>query len=433
MRTFKKQLALAAIVLCAHQSFAQWQNTTGNNIGISDYLGSNGGSTNPLTFKTGNPSSARMTILGTGTFVGIGTTTPKTTLHVAGQSLWLTGGDGGGISGGGLGLRLYMDNGSGLGYIWAYDYGTATYKNITIQPSGGQLGVGTTSPLMKLHVQGVTTANDGIRISQTGTFSSSLELYNSSSGARNWSILSTGSSNGQGAGNFVIRDVTSSSDRLFFSGTNGNIGVGSGFTNSVLPISKLHVDGDLFVTGAGGAAGLLLGDNNTTKEWGIEYDGGGMNFWTPFGSTAGFANYRMYIKNNGNVGINTIGSNAKLTVNGTVLIGNPATSMPGTYGLYVENGILSNKVRVAVPGSTYWADYVFADDYKLKSISELETFVKDNKHLPNIPSAEDVVKNGIDLGNMDAKLLEKIEELTLYIIQQNKRIEKLEQQIQQPK
>jgi hypothetical protein len=96
----------------------------------------------------------------------------------------------------------------------------------------------------------------------------------------------------------------------------------------------------------------------------------------------------------------------------------------------VQKGILAEKVKVAICTQSNWSDFVFDEKYKLKNIEDLESFVKTNKHLPNIPSAEEVVKNGIDVANMDAKLLEKIEELFLYIIQQNKRIDALEKQMQ---
>jgi len=88
------------------------------------------------------------------------------------------------------------------------------------------------------------------------------------------------------------------------------------------------------------------------------------------------------------------------------------------YKLFVESGILTEKVRVAVKTSADWADYVFEEEYDLMSINELEKYVSKNKHLPNVPSAEEVVNKGIDMAQMDATLLEKIEELTLYIIQQ---------------
>jgi len=73
-----------------------------------------------------------------------------------------------------------------------------------------------------------------------------------------------------------------------------------------------------------------------------------------------------------------------------------------------------------------WADYVFNKDYKLDSLEEVEKHIAEKGHLPNMPSAAEVIVKGINVAEMDAKLMEKIEELTLYSIQQNKRIKKLE-------
>ena len=98
---------------------------------------------------------------------------------------------------------------------------------------------------------------------------------------------------------------------------------------------------------------------------------------------------------------------------------------PAGYKLYVEEGILTEKVKVAIKTSLAWADYVFADDYSLKSLSEVEKFIQTNKHLPNVPSAQELVNNGLDLGTMQAIQMEKIEELTLYLIQMQKEIDLL--------
>ena len=72
-----------------------------------------------------------------------------------------------------------------------------------------------------------------------------------------------------------------------------------------------------------------------------------------------------------------------------------------------------------------WPDYVFEKVYKRLSLSELELFILKNRHLPEVPTADDVEKNGLSLGEMDAILLKKIEELTLYVIEQQKEIEAL--------
>ena len=116
-----------------------------------------------------------------------------------------------------------------------------------------------------------------------------------------------------------------------------------------------------------------------------------------------------------------------------VVIGSIATftqGIPATgYKLFVADGILTEKVKVAIKTNSDWSDYVFAPDYQLKSLSEVESFIKTNKHLPGVPSADDVVKQGVDLGKMDAKLLEKIEELTLYMIEQGKTIDALKKEV----
>lgn len=110
-----------------------------------------------------------------------------------------------------------------------------------------------------------------------------------------------------------------------------------------------------------------------------------------------------------------------------VIVGNPSTTIPAgsTYKLAVSGGILTEKVRVATNGTAFWADYVFDKSFRLKPLKEVEKFIKVNKHLPDVPSTADVTNNGIDLAETQAILLQKIEELTLYVIQQQKEIDKL--------
>lgn len=100
----------------------------------------------------------------------------------------------------------------------------------------------------------------------------------------------------------------------------------------------------------------------------------------------------------GNVGIGTTNPQAKLAVNGD---------------------IFSKKIKVTQTG---WPDYVFHSSYKLLSLKDLESYIQRNNHLPDVPSATDVEKSGLDLGDNQALLLKKIEELTLYIIEQDKTI-----------
>ena len=126
-----------------------------------------------------------------------------------------------------------------------------------------------------------------------------------------------------------------------------------------------------------------------------------------------------------------------LAVGGQVLIGTGlSASQTQTDGLLFVNGaIYAKKLKVEVPSSGVFADYVFDKDYKLTSLKELEKFINKNHHLPEIPTAAEVEKDGIDIADLDIKLLKKIEELTLYMIdmkeendKQNLKIENLEKE-----
>jgi hypothetical protein len=135
----------------------------------------------------------------------------------------------------------------------------------------------------------------------------------------------------------------------------------------------------------------------------------------------------------GNVGIGTTTPAANLDVNGTtysrkLFVGAPdanTISNMGANNLLAVNGTaVFVKAKVALYGSA-WPDYVFAPAYQMPTLDSLEKFIKSNSHLPEIPTAEDVKKNGIDLGENQAVLLKKIEELTLFIIEMNKQSEEL--------
>lgn len=124
-----------------------------------------------------------------------------------------------------------------------------------------------------------------------------------------------------------------------------------------------------------------------------------------------------------------IEGNAK--IDGVVTIGTDSfndSNLNETFELSVSGNMRAEKVRVY----TGWADYVFSDNYDLMKLNELEKYIKENKHLPNVPTAAEVSKNGIELGDTNRVLLEKIEELTLYVIELNKKIELLEEENSEP-
>ncbi|MBS1538224.1 MAG: hypothetical protein JST20_10805 [Bacteroidetes bacterium] len=105
------------------------------------------------------------------------------------------------------------------------------------------------------------------------------------------------------------------------------------------------------------------------------------------------------------------------------------TSHNTNYLLSVSGKIACDEV-IVLPG-TDWSDFVFDDDYALPSLIEVESYIKENKHLPDIPSAQDVKENGISVGDMQAKLLQKIEELTLHVIRIEKELQQTKTQLRQ--
>lgn len=116
-------------------------------------------------------------------------------------------------------------------------------------------------------------------------------------------------------------------------------------------------------------------------------------------------NWNMVVQGNGNVGIGVDNPNEKLSVNGTI------------------------KAKEIIVTNTGWADYVFEDNYDLKPLNEVAKYIEENKHLPGIPTTKEVEENGVSVGEMQAKLLEKVEELTLYMIDLKKENQELKTQL----
>ncbi|MND67050.1 hypothetical protein D3C80_584550 [compost metagenome] len=185
---------------------------------------------------------------------------------------------------------------------------------------------------------------------------------------------------------------------LLNSATAGNVGIGISS-----PLTKVHIVNQAQLSNSMGA--LMIGLNTTTANLRFGYNTG----YTWIQSHNGAPLY-----------INEIGNNTIFNVtSGSVGIG---TRTPDpNYKLSVNGNIRAKEIKV----ESGWADFVFEPDYKLRSLSEVEMFIKLNKHLPEIPSAKEVENNGIAVGEMNAKLLQKIEELTLYLIEMKKENEEL--------
>nr|WP_321485484.1 hypothetical protein [uncultured Draconibacterium sp.] len=188
---------------------------------------------------------------------------------------------------------------------------------------------------------------------------------------------------------------------------NGNVGIGT--SN---PLTKLDVRGTVRIIPSSGNYTLLLdriGGKPTIKA--INSSSNGNMVIDP--AADGDAIYLGHYVN----------SNTYLsTGGGQVGIG---TTKIGSHKLAVEGSIGAREIKVEASG---WSDFVFFDDYKIPTLQEVENHIKENGHLKDIPSAKEVEQNGILLGEMDSKLLQKVEELTLYTIQQEKKIDKLEKE-----
>ncbi|MGL2964582.1 beta strand repeat-containing protein [Flavobacterium sp. RSB2_4_14] len=204
--------------------------------------------------------------------------------------------------------------------------------------------------------------------------------------------------------------------------TGNTITLSNGGGSFTLPSTSVVAGTNVTVTGTGVTASPFVVSANDTS---LYANNGVINQAT---TTSG---NRVVDMNNSNIWFNTANS----TSNGKIYLGSSSAypSTTGNYKLFVEGGILTEKVKVALRSSANWADYVFANDYKLMPLKDVEQYVIANKHLPGIDSAEVLAKNGIDVAEMQSKQMEKIEELTLYIIDQNKKIEKQNNEIEELK
>lgn len=206
-------------------------------------------------------------------------------------------------------------------------------------------------------------------------------------------------------------------------GTNrftGNIGIGG-----VTPIVPLHVSASADIED-GTKASAILG--KAYNEY--VYIGGLKSGRLRGGPGEGYLVVESYPTGTNNglyLNPNTSGDIVIGQGGGRTIIGSPTGVADKSHKLFVNGGIRTDKVTV--DNVTTWADFVFAPTYKLKPLSEIATFIEENGRLPEIPSEEEVKSSGINLVEMNVKLLQKVEELTLYLIEKNKRIEELQKQV----
>ncbi|WP_343704729.1 hypothetical protein [Chitinophaga sp.] len=132
----------------------------------------------------------------------------------------------------------------------------------------------------------------------------------------------------------------------------------------------------------------------------------------------GYGNDPLIVRNGDDVSVLKVGAGGELGVGTTETHG---------YKLAVAGGMIAEKVTVKMQSA--WPDYVFHKDYPLPSLQEVERYIQRHQHLPEIPAAAEVEENGMDVGEMNKKLLQKVEELTLYIIQQDKEMREVKKRL----
>ncbi len=355
-------------------------------------------------------------------YVGIGEASPETKLHIKGNHVSQIGlmkleGTGHAV--------LTLDPASGydaainfqeadeikwrVGYVHSderfrfrnLDYG----EDILTISNNGNVGIGTTSPGEKLEVNGnLKISNNSYLLGNVGIGTTSPDYklhvadgqtytkYYSNDGTYALMVENTG---GDGCG----LDVKAG----YGTGKDGTI---ARFRNEQGDSVTIEENGSTIIN-------MYSDTNYALNVRNTSGNGLGLDVYAGYGydTTGIVARFRtdqytcMIVKENGNVGI--------------------GTDDPGGYKLAVDGHIRTKEITV----ETGWSDFVFADNYQLMPLSRLEEHIKTNKSLPGIPKEKEVAENGVNLGEMQAKLLEKVEELTLYMIELKRENEELRKRI----
>jgi hypothetical protein len=261
-------------------------------------------------------------------------------------------------------------------------------------PSSGNVGIGTTSPAVPLDVSGLirSTATPSFPTSGSGI---EMSYYSPSSAG----VIE------------VVNRATTTPLPLLLQPSFGNVGIGTTEPSTTLVVSGVpNVSvGNLQLVSDGNDAGISFFDldaNSNGRHWQIQnnyYAHGNLDFMMGTTNTGNPITPVMSLTLNGNVGIGTTSPQHLLQVVGT---------------------IGAEEVIVSATG----ADYVFRPGYHLSSLDEVSAYIKENHHLPDVPSAAETQTKGLNLGEMQTKLLAKIEELTLHTIEADEHSRHLEQQ-----
>lgn len=299
---------------------------------------------------------------------------------------------------GGTGTITSVFGRTGVVVAAANDY---TFAQISTKPTT-LLGYGITDAALSSHVHAIDALSN---VTITTAANNQVLTYNSTTSKWVNQAAPAGAVTTVFGRTGVV--IAAANDYTFAQiGTKPTTILGYGITDAALSSHVHAMDALSNVTIASPTDGQVLTYNTAIGKWKNQAAAaGGTSQWTTTASNIYF--------------------NTGLVMLGTAINPNAADA---NLKLAVNGNIYAKKVKVTQLG---WADYVFAPEYVLPTLSQVEKFIQANKHLPNLPSAAEVEKNGIDLGDNQAKLLQKIEELTLYAIDANKKIETQQTQMQQ--
>lgn len=326
----------------------------------------------------------RMWISETG-WVGIGTSTPTTSLTINGTNpvLQLRNGD---VNKGfmllnGDDMRIGTNSTNLTGNLL---FQTKLNTRMTINENG-QIGIGTTTPSSLLTLNGTDPI---LQMRNDGVDKGFMQLVGDD--------LRVGTNISNPDGKFIVR--TNGVDR-FTIDDDGYALLGNGSSGGAMIING-GPSGYLYLQGGGLTDGILEADGGT---------------------------FDIHRGSPGILRVRASGDGMWFFPNGQVSVGGGGQTATG-YVFSVEGKAIATEFRVASFGN--WPDYVFSPTYRLMPLPELQQYIRENKHLPNIPAASVVEKEGISLGDMSKRLIEKVEELTLYVLQQQEQIDELKKQLQ---
>jgi hypothetical protein len=330
--------------------------------------------------------------------------------------------------------------------------------------TAGKVGIGVSTPATKLDILGST--NFGLLQLTSSGQAADIRLRQTNAVhpfTRNWSLYTNSSQYGS-------FELGVSSDRYlddystkFLIDRLGNVGIGTSSPYGTLNVMRSSGNGTITRFGTSLDAGQALDLNSVQSSTGNGYYSLDLSSSVP--------NWQKFVIPVGRVGIGTtnpsdifqvnngstirfqVGSSGGVFVNNEINGGSLSSPGPlylnytstgntllnsnggsvgiGTntpdaaYKLSVNGKIRSKEIKV----ETTWSDYVFDKDYQLRPINEVDTYIKKNHHLPDIPSAAEVEKNGVNLGETSSLLLKKIEELTLYLIEKDKQITEIQNEL----